>query len=67
MPMYEFECNACNHRFEELVSSSSKTVEECPKCHEKEVRKLISAGSFRSNGSAASPGAAAPACSPTGG
>ncbi len=51
MPLFEFECDNCNHRFEELVISSSKTVEKCPKCADTSIRKLVSAGSFKANGS----------------
>jgi putative FmdB family regulatory protein len=65
MPLFEFECKSCNHRFEELVLSSSKTVERCPKCEESNVKKLVSAGSIKTGGdfSASAP---APACSPGG-
>ena len=67
MPLFEFECNACKHRFEELVLSSSKTVEECPNCHEKDVKKLVSAGSVRTGGGGMSSSIPAPSCSPVGG
>lgn len=67
MPLFEFECNSCNHRFEELVSSSSKIVEKCPKCENSDVKKLVSAGSIKSGGNtAASAPSPAPACSPGG-
>ena len=67
MPLFEFECNSCKHRFEELISSSSKTVEKCPKCEDSDVKKLVSAGSFKSGGSASAPvPSSAPACSPGG-
>ncbi len=68
MPIFEFECNSCKHRFEELVSSSSKKVEKCPKCKEANVKKLVSAGSFKTSGSySSSVPSSAPSCSPTGG
>ncbi len=68
MPLFEFECNRCHHRFEELVLSSSKVIEECPECHEKDVKKLMSAGSLRTGGGVTnSPSVPAPACSPSGG
>ena len=63
MPLFEFECNACKHHFEELVLSSSKTVEECPKCHEKDVRKLVSAGSIRAGGGGYTPSVSSSASS----
>ena len=67
MPLFEFECNVCHHRFEELVFSSSKTVEECPKCHGKDVKKLVSAGSIKATASSTSVSPPAPVCSPSGG
>ena len=68
MPLFEFECLSCQHQFEELVLSATKSVEECPKCNEKNVRKLVSAGCFRANGiSSPSPAPSAPACSNGGG
>ena len=42
-PVYEFICEECGETFEELVSSSGKTLEiTCPYCHSDLVRKLIS-------------------------
>ena len=34
MPTYEYECNSCQHRFEENQSFSSEPVATCPKCTE---------------------------------
>ena len=34
MPTYEYECNSCQHRFEEKQSFSSEPVATCPKCTE---------------------------------
>ncbi|MBU2512291.1 zinc ribbon domain-containing protein [bacterium] len=68
MPLFEFECNNCKHRFEELVTSSSKRVEKCPECEDTGIRKLVSAGSIKPNGSASSLGSyQAPSCSSGGG
>ena len=32
MPLYEYECQKCEHSFEKLVASSDVAV-ECPECH----------------------------------
>jgi len=40
MPIFEYACNDCGHEFEALVRSS--TVPECPSCHSKELKKLLS-------------------------
>ena len=41
MPLYEYECQKCEHSFEKLVASSD-TVVECPECHAKKVQRLLS-------------------------
>lgn len=33
MPIYAFRCEACNHKFDELVSISQNVKPVCPKCH----------------------------------
>jgi len=40
MPLYEFECQSCEHAFEELVIGS-ETV-QCPTCASENLRKLVS-------------------------
>ena len=47
MPIYEFRCQQCNTLFEVLVSSTSTDEVECKKCGSKEVKKTISASSYR--------------------
>lgn len=41
MPIYEFECEECGERFEELVGSEV-TSEPCPACGGARTRRLIS-------------------------
>ena len=50
MPVYEYECGACSHRFEEWQKISDKPIKTCPKCKAKKVEKLISATSFHLKG-----------------
>jgi putative FmdB family regulatory protein len=50
MPVYEYECGACGHRFEEWQKMSDKPIKTCPKCKAKKVEKLISATSFQLKG-----------------
>jgi putative FmdB family regulatory protein len=48
VPIYEFRCESCGHRFEELVGSHVGTDESsvrCPKCGAERVERLIS-GSY---------------------
>jgi putative FmdB family regulatory protein len=41
MPIYEYECRKCGHRFEYLVLHSSPTA-ACPACRKKDLKQLIS-------------------------
>jgi putative FmdB family regulatory protein len=38
MPIYEYECGSCSHRFEKKQDFSSKPVAACPKCKAKAKR-----------------------------
>lgn len=43
MPIFEYLCEECGHEFSELIRSKQEEAElECPKCHEKKFKKLIS-------------------------
>src|SRR4051812_17057984 len=50
MPVYEYECGKCGHRFEEWQKMTDKPVQTCPKCKARKVEKLISATSFQLKG-----------------
>ena len=50
MPIYEYACGACGHRFEEWQKMSDKPVRTCPKCKAKKVEKMISHTSFALKG-----------------
>jgi putative FmdB family regulatory protein len=41
MPIYEFECEECGARFEELVAADAESV-ACPECGAARTRRLIS-------------------------
>ncbi len=41
MPIYEFECEQCGSRFDELVSAEG-AAPPCPQCGSVRVRRLIS-------------------------
>lgn len=45
MPLYEFECNKCKHKFNlvESISEHDKHAEKCPKCGSSDIKSLISA------------------------
>ena len=50
MPLYEYQCDACSHRFETIQKFSDPPLERCPKCGGV-VRKLQSAPAFHLKGS----------------
>src|SRR6188472_4353433 len=50
MPLYEYECEACAHRFERIQKYSDPPIETCPKCGSK-VRKLFSSPAIQFKGS----------------
>jgi putative FmdB family regulatory protein len=50
MPLYEYQCDACGHRFEVIRKFSDSPLETCPKCGGA-VRKLQSAPAFHLKGS----------------
>jgi putative FmdB family regulatory protein len=49
MPLYEYECDACHHRFEVIQKFSDPPKETCPKCGS-HVHKLQSAPAFQFKG-----------------
>ena len=73
MPVYEYQCNSCNDRFELRRKFSDDPVKECPKCGG-EVTKLISStafslkgGGWHDEGYGTKKAGAAPACQSGGG
>ena len=40
MPLYDFKCRKCGHRFEELVRLGETA--ECPRCHDAAPERLFS-------------------------
>jgi putative FmdB family regulatory protein len=41
MPIFEYACETCNHRFEKLVFGSTEGI-RCPSCEGEKLRKLFS-------------------------
>jgi putative FmdB family regulatory protein len=46
MPIFEYECRACGHEFEQLVRTGD--VPACPSCTSRELEKLLSLSSISS-------------------
>ncbi len=72
MPLYEYQCTACNNQFELRQKFSDAPASECPKCSGP-VQKLISntafslkGGGWYAEGYSEKKGSDAPSC-PSGG
>jgi putative FmdB family regulatory protein len=51
MPLYEYQCESCNNRFEKIQKSfNDPPPETCPKCGKGPVRKLISSPAIQFKG-----------------
>lgn len=46
MPIYEYACPDCGHKFDEIQKFADDPITVCPKCAMTNVRKLISQTSF---------------------
>ncbi len=61
MPIYEYTCQSCGHRFEHLTRASEQA--SCPECDGRSLSKHLSTFAVRANGApskseaAAAPGA----------
>jgi putative FmdB family regulatory protein len=50
MPLYEYQCTKCGHRFEKIQKFSDKPIKKCPECGGK-VEQTISAPAVQFKGS----------------
>ena len=44
MPTYEYQCDACQHRFDELQGFSDPPLKTCPECKKNKLRRLFGIG-----------------------
>lgn len=44
MPTYEYQCDSCNHRFDEFQSMSEPPLTRCPRCQKQKLRRLFGTG-----------------------
>ena len=51
MPLYEYQCETCAHRFEVIQKFSDAPIDVCPKCGGSPVMKLLSSPAIQFKGS----------------
>jgi putative FmdB family regulatory protein len=49
LPLYEYECSNCHHRYEKIESFSAPSEQECPKCGKK-AKRLLAAPAIQFKG-----------------
>lgn len=50
MPIYEYECQDCQHHFDILQKIHDDLIVECPDCHHDTLVRLVSAAGFQLKG-----------------
>ena len=50
MPLYEYRCDACEHRFEVIQKYSDEPIAVCPSCGQGPVEKLLSSPAIQFKG-----------------
>lgn len=44
MPTYDYECDACGHKFEQFQSINDPLLKKCPQCKKQKLRRLFGTG-----------------------
>jgi putative FmdB family regulatory protein len=50
MPIYEYQCTACDHQLEKLQRVSDTDLRDCPQCNRSTLQRLVSLSSFKLKG-----------------
>ena len=50
MPIYEYQCQQCQHQLEALQKISDEQLQDCPSCGAASLKKKVSAAAFRLKG-----------------
>ncbi len=50
MPIYEYQCQSCEHQFEALQKIADAPLVDCPVCGKPELKKLVTAAAFKLTG-----------------
>lgn len=60
MPLFEYECTGCGHKFEVLIRGSEKA--HCPKCGSERIEKCLSVFAVSTRSAAPAPSEACGGC-----
>lgn len=44
MPTYDYECDACGHKFEHFQGINDEVLKKCPECKKNKLRRLFGTG-----------------------
>jgi putative FmdB family regulatory protein len=44
MPTYEYQCDACEHNFDEFQGINEAPLKKCPKCRKPKLRRVFGTG-----------------------
>jgi len=67
MPIYEYQCQSCQHEFEPLQAMGADAAElDCPGCGERRLARQHSTFAAAASNSAVSTAGAQPGCTNTG-
>jgi len=50
VPIYEYQCENCEHEMEAIQKISDAPLKDCPECKQEALRKLVSAAAFKLTG-----------------
>jgi putative FmdB family regulatory protein len=50
VPIYEYQCEDCGHKFEVLQKIADALLTDCPTCKQPRLRKMVTAAAFRLKG-----------------
>lgn len=51
MPIYEYECSECHHKFDLMQKINDVPATQCPHCYKPTAVRLVSSSSFQLVGS----------------
>lgn len=55
MPIFEYRCESCGHKFEAILFGEQKA--ECPQCHTQKLEQQLSTFAVNTKGSSPAPAA----------